>query len=215
VEAARPRPWSAVRERVGSLAVPTDRRTAVLAVVAAALVVAGLAGAFWQPATEQPAGAAVAAATSAVPRAPATAEAARLTDSDEPASTNWADVVTDLYERRAAAFTTGSAAALAEVYTPDSALLAADRRYVEHLAAAGEVLRGFAPTVVRVDAEIVTDDRVELALVDRWPAYEVVAVDAPDGTALRTEPGRPDSAAGMVLVRTADGWRIDSATRTS
>jgi hypothetical protein len=31
---------------------------------------------------------------------------------------------------------------------------------------------------------------------------------------VRTESGRPESPVRMVLVRTDDGWRIDSAVRT-
>jgi hypothetical protein len=122
--------------------------------------------------------------------------------------------VADLYERRAAAFGTGSAAALGEVYTAGSPLLAADREHVHALAGAGELLRGFAPEVVRADPHSVTGDRAELVLVDRWPEYDVVAADAPTGVALRTEPGRGESEVRMVLVRTVDGWRIDTAART-
>ncbi len=63
-------------------------------------------------------------------------------------------------------------------------------------------------------AESVADDRVELVLIDRWPAYEVVPAGATGGTALSTLPGRPDSEVRMVLVLTDDGWRIDTAART-
>jgi hypothetical protein len=50
-------------------------------------------------------------------------------------------------------------------------------------------------------------------LVDRWPDYDVVPTGAADGPALRTEHGRPEAGVRMVLVRTADGWRIDTAHR--
>jgi hypothetical protein len=133
----------------------------------------------------------------------------------DPASpAEWAAVVGDLYARRATAFTTGSAAVLDEVYEPDSALLAADRRSVADLAAAGELLRGFAPEVVRVESVTVTDDGVELELVDRWPDYEVVAADGRDDGAVRWSPGRPDAPVRMVLARAGDGWRIETAGRT-
>jgi hypothetical protein len=33
----------------------------------------------------------------------------------------------------------------------------------------------------------------------------------PDGAALRTVPGRPDTGVRMQLARTAEGWRIVSA----
>jgi hypothetical protein len=76
------------------------------------------------------------------------------------------------------------------------------------------VLRGFAPEAVRVRARAVDDDRVELDLVDRWPAYEVVAAGSPGGAVVRTGTGRADSPVRMVLVREAEGWRIDTAART-
>jgi hypothetical protein len=56
-------------------------------------------------------------------------------------------------------------------------------------------------------------DRVELELVDRWPDYEVVVAGAPDGRVVRTVAGRPATSVRMVLVRTAEGWRVDSAQR--
>jgi eukaryotic-like serine/threonine-protein kinase len=49
--------------------------------------------------------------------------------------------------------------------------------------------------------------------VDRWADYEVVPADAPEGPAIRTMPGRAESTVRMVLVRTAEGWRIDTAER--
>ena len=53
-----------------------------------------------------------------------------------------------------------------------------------------------------------------MELTDRWPEYEVVATGSGNGgPALRTGPGRPAAAVRMVLVRTPDGWRIDSAER--
>lgn len=58
-----------------------------------------------------------------------------------------------------------------------------------------------------------TPDRAELRLTDGWPGYEVVAAERPDGPALRTAPARPPAPARVVLVRTADGWRIERAER--
>ena len=69
-------------------------------------------------------------------------------------------------------------------------------------------MRGFAPAVVTVTGVSLSGDRVELDLVDRWPAHEVVAAD---GSALRTFPGRGEAAVRLVLMRTPDGWRIDGA----
>jgi hypothetical protein len=197
--------WSSARDRLAELV--AHRRTAVLGAVAALLVVAGLAAAL-RPSEAPAPPPATAAAGSSAP----TGSAPRPRTADGPAPTDWASVVRGLYERRATAFETGSAVVLDDVYASDSALLSADRQHLEELAAAGELVSGFAPEVVRVTATTVSDDRVELELVDRWPDYAVVA-RAPTAP-LRTAPGRPESQVRMVLVRTAEGWRIDSAVRT-
>ncbi|MGY1736275.1 protein kinase domain-containing protein [Geodermatophilus sp. SYSU D00684] len=128
---------------------------------------------------------------------------------------DWTAVLTDLYDRRARAFTAGSPALLDEVYTADSPLLAADRAYLTALTAAGEVLRGFTPSVSAVTVEAATsgDGSVRVRLVDSWPEYAVVAVTAPDGPVLRTEAGRGDTPVTMVLVPRAGGWRIGTAGR--
>ena len=196
---------SDLRERLADIA---NRRTAALAVLAGVLVVAGLAGLLWAPDAEEPTRPDVAAATSAAPVEP-------LPAPDQPSepsqAEDWAAVVGQLYDRRAAAFAAGAVADLDAVYAPGSALLAADRTYVQELAANGEALRGFAPEVVRVAARAVGDDRVELDVVDRWPDYELVA--ARRTGAVSTEAGRAESAVRMVLVRGDDGWRIETAVR--
>jgi hypothetical protein len=125
----------------------------------------------------------------------------------------WRAVVAELYRRRAVAFASASADQLADVYTTESPLRAPDEEHARRLAAAGEILRGFTPTVVAVTATSSPGDRVEMDLVDRWPDYDVVPTGAADGPALRTEHGRPEAGVRMVLVRTADGWRIDTAHR--
>jgi eukaryotic-like serine/threonine-protein kinase len=126
---------------------------------------------------------------------------------------DWRAVINDLYERRAAAFGAASPDLLAEVYTADSPARAADEEHARDLAAAGEVLRGFTPTVMAVTAVGDGTDRVELDLVDRWPGYDVVPAAAPDGPELRTVAGRPEASVRMVLVRTGEGWRIEGAQR--
>ena len=102
---------------------------------------------------------------------------------------------------------------IAGVYTADSPLRAADEQHAGELAAAKEVLRGFAPAVTAVTGVSGAGDRIQLDLVDRWPGYEVVPAAEPGGAALRTVPGRPDSGVRMQLARTAEGWRIVSAER--
>jgi hypothetical protein len=122
-------------------------------------------------------------------------------------------VVEELYARRAESFVARDPGGLASVYPPDSPQRAADEEHIRTLAAAGQSLRGFAPAVVEVTGASVDGDRARLDLVDRWPDYEVVGGSAPDGPTLRTVSGRPDTTVRMVLLRTADGWRIESAER--
>jgi hypothetical protein len=125
----------------------------------------------------------------------------------------WRSVVDGLYRRRAEAFTTASPELLDGVHADGSALLAADTEFVAALSAAGEVLRGFAPTVERVTAAEVDGDRVRLDLVDSWPSYEVVSAVRPDGAAVRAGPGHAAAGVRMVLVRAGDSWLIESAER--
>ena len=126
---------------------------------------------------------------------------------------DWRSVVDGLYRRRTEAFATASPELLDDVYVGGSALLAADTELTRVLAAEGEVLRGFVPVVEEVTAAQPDGDRVRLDLIDSRPAYEVVPAGRPDGAALRTGAGRAEAAVRMVLVRTGDGWLIESAER--
>jgi hypothetical protein len=67
--------------------------------------------------------------------------------------------------------------------------------------------------VAEVTAVRGTGDRRELDLVDRFAGYDVVPAGEPDGAAVDAVPGRADAGVRMVLVRTAQGWRIDTAQR--
>lgn len=238
VEHALPGRWAGLRDRLGRISGSLAGRTGVLAVVAAGLMVAGWVGARWgEPVAGDPTPVAAAATTAAATSAPAaptaapgppegeapeeqspeehTPEKETPADRQDPAGSpaEWADVVAELYARRAAAFAAASPDALAAVHAAGSALLAADEAYVRELAGAGEALRGFAPSVVRVDAVTVEVGRAELVLVDRWGAYDVVSAADPDGPALRTEPGRGEATVRLVLAQTPDGWRIQDAGR--
>jgi hypothetical protein len=220
---------SAVREWFDISVRPRAARLAVAALVVAGLVAAGWVGVrSTGTASERAAG----------PRAPVVAGSSALPGTTGPTATTsapeesavddgsvadgqedpvtageWRTAVSELYERRARAFATASVEQIAGVYTDDSPLRAADERYVRELAEAGEVLRGFAPAVAAVTGVSGSGDRMQLDLVDRWAGYEVVPAGAPDGAALRTVPGRPDTGVRMVLTRTAEGWRIATAER--
>lgn len=178
---------------------------AVLALTGVGWAVLGSTG----PGARDAGGATIAAASSALPDHEPEAVAGPRTLED------WRSVVDDLYRRRAAAFATPSTGQLADVYTEGSALLAADTEVATGLAAAGEALRGFLPTVEQVTAAEQDGDRVRLELVDGWAGYEVVPAGRPDGPAVRTGPGRGAAAVRMVLVRAGEGWRIESAERIS
>ena len=216
---------AAVRDWFDATVRPGRRRTAV---AVAALVVAGLAAAGWvgTRSAEAPSrpGASVAVASSDLPESsappsgppPSGPPPVEPTDDEpqEPATAEgWRTLVVELYERRARAFATASGKELAGVYTAGSPLRAADEEHARALADAGEVLRGFAPTVAEVTAVRGTGDRRELDLVDRWSGYDVVLAGEPDGAAVDTVPGRADTAVRVELVRTAEGWRIDTAQR--
>jgi hypothetical protein len=204
---------------------PVTRRGGVLG-----LGVAGLAVVAWLVAgglggdADGPSGATVAAATSAPPSVTAASGAPSSVGESEPVTAAdlpevptspeaWRAVVADLYQRRAQAFATAEAGSLSDVYTPGSAQLAADRAHARTLADAGEMLRGFAPEVLEVTAAGESGGRAEVELVDRWADYEVVRAAEPEGPAARTVPGRSEAGVQMVLVRTDEGWRIESARR--
>jgi eukaryotic-like serine/threonine-protein kinase len=123
----------------------------------------------------------------------------------------WAALVSALYDRRSAAFQEADPAALTQVYAAGSALLQRDREQVQALAGAGQRLAGFTPVVVRAESVArQSPDRAELVLDDELPDYRVVPAAGLE-TAVAELPGRGEARVGMVLVRTAAGWRISDA----
>ena len=160
------------------------------------LVVAGAVGGWlWGrggDAAPPPLGAVAAAASPAVP---------------SPASTapDWAALLDGLDGARAAAFAAADPEALAAVYAPGSAGLAADRRLVEQLAAAGQSAHGLRHSVRSVDVLEASADRARLRVVDVLAAYEVR--DAA-GAVVRRSPSRGEAPYAVDLVRTAAGWRL-------
>jgi hypothetical protein len=123
----------------------------------------------------------------------------------------WTTLLTDLYARRATAFTTADAQVLSGVYLAGSALLDRDTGQVRALADAGQCLAGFAPEVRRLLS--VTRDgigHVVLQLVDEMPGYRVVPVGALGATG-KDVAGRGEASVRIVLEGTAAGWRISDA----
>lgn len=125
----------------------------------------------------------------------------------------WIALLSVLYERRAAAFGTGAAPLLDGVFTADSPQLAADAAEVSRLVAAGQVLRGFAPSVLEILDVSVGGDLARLQITDEFGAYETVPAGNPQAAALAGNPGRGPATVAMTLVRTGDGWRIEIAQR--
>jgi len=220
---------------VGSVVGGAARRVAVvgaaLVAVAAALVGAVWAGASWGGQHGDPVPAAVTgsapdegATTGVLPTTAApSAQAERPADAtgaersadpptDPADAAGWTDLLTELYDRRAAAFASADSAPLADVYAPGSALLDRDTGQVQQLAAAGQVLAGFVPRLVRVEsAGAAGEGRVVLQLVDELPAYRVVPASGSPQGSVQEIAGRSAAPVRMVLARTPAGWRISDA----
>jgi hypothetical protein len=126
--------------------------------------------------------------------------------------TGWAVLLGQLYARRSGAYATTDPTWLSGVYTTDSDLLVSDRDQVTGLAANGETVVGFTPTVRQVIAVSGDDRSVVVALVDEVPAHRVVPVGEPGGPG-REVTGRAAAEVRMTLRRTGEGWRIVSAAR--
>jgi hypothetical protein len=124
----------------------------------------------------------------------------------------WADVVEALYAQRARAWSAADGALLAAVYASDSTLLQRDSEQLSRLAATGQTVAGFDPTVLQVTSVRADGDRVLVTLVDEVPAHRVVAAGTP-GSAGPEVAGRGAAEVAMTLQRTADGWRIAEAAR--
>jgi hypothetical protein len=124
----------------------------------------------------------------------------------------WAAVVEQLYAHRARAFTAADGALLGAVYTPGSSLLQRDAEQVARLAAAGQTVTGFDPTVLRVTSVRADGDRVLVHLVDEVPGHRVVLVGAP-AEAGRQVAGRGPVEVVMTLQRIGGSWRIADAAK--
>ncbi|MGY2004122.1 serine/threonine-protein kinase [Blastococcus sp. SYSU DS1024] len=213
VEPSERRRWSR-RPAAGVAAV--TRGLLVTALVLAALAVTAWLGTRWGSDTDVPhaaaAGSSAPGARAAGLPSPAPEEPPLPGSAVPETSDDWTALVTELYARRAEALS-GAPDLLRAVHVPGSSQLVADEEHARALAAAGEALSGFAPVVVDVVVVAASDARAELLLTDSWPDYRVVRADQPDGPALRWVTGRPEARVRMVLVRTPEGWRIESAER--
>ncbi|MGY1594402.1 protein kinase [Geodermatophilus sp. SYSU D00708] len=214
-------PGAAVRARLRAGGATARTAGGVAVVVAVLGLVLWLGGSWGEPSGPSPAAAPAQLAGRAATSNPTAGTPTEGTAPDQgtahPTSDEeWTEVLGGLYAARAAAFRTGSAELLDRVHVAGSALLTTDRDTVTALDAAGERLRGFAPVVVRASlADEPAKGAVTLDVVDRWPAYEVVAAAEQEGPALRTVEGRGEASVRMVLRETDRGWRIERAERTA
>jgi eukaryotic-like serine/threonine-protein kinase len=202
-----PTGWRAVLRRARSAAGRAAVPVVAVAVVAAAVWAGGAALRAAEPA-DGPAAVPAPTVPSTATRSGA-GSAPALPPSAPREEPDWAAVVGQLYAARAAALTAGSPRGLDRVYARGSPLRAADEAWVRRLRDTGAVLDGFGPEVVSVATARVAGDRVELELVDRWPAYALVRA----GAVTEPQAGRDEQRIGMVLSRAGDGWRILTARR--
>jgi hypothetical protein len=124
----------------------------------------------------------------------------------------WTALLTELYARRATAFTTADPEALTGAYLPGSPLLDRDTAAVRTLLEAGRTLTGFSPQVRRLlSVTPAGAGRVVLLVVDELPGYRVVPVGAPGAAPAQDVAGRGAAEVRIVLEQTTAGWRISDA----
>ncbi len=205
-----PAPAAQQRRRRPQLRIPAGRAPRTVAVLLGAALLLGAAaaiGGVWAGSAADPgASARPAAATTAPPPGPGAPAPTPA------AETDWLAVLTELYARRAEAFTRAHPAELAAVYPPGSPLRAADEAAVARLAAAGQRLAGFAPRVEGPVTVVADGDRVRIEARDGWEGYAVVSAAEPDRS-VQQVPARAVAPVRVELVRGTDGWRIAAAGR--
>jgi serine/threonine protein kinase len=130
----------------------------------------------------------------------------RSPSSDPTDAVAWTSVVAGLEERRAQAFATADPALLAEVYAPDAAGYRLDRSTIRSLRSRGLHARGFSATVERVRPAWATAGSARLRVTDRLSGYTLV--DA-SGRVAGHGAARSERAFTLLLVRGADGWRVE------
>lgn len=183
------------------------RRAVVGACVTLAVLAAVVLGLGWNSSKTVPAqaGASIGLASEAAPDVDERA----VPDSPEA----WARLLNVLYERRALAFGTGDVSLLEQVFSPDSRQLVTDVTAVTRLVEAGEVLRGFSPQVLAVQAAAVDGDHATLQITDEFSGYQSVPAADAGAPPLADHSGRGPAVVAMTMVLTDDGWRIQTAER--
>lgn len=127
-------------------------------------------------------------------------------------TTSWADVLGALDDRRSAAFVTGDADGLEEVYATGSAPLARDAAALADLSARGLHAVGLRLDVEAVEVMSVDTEAATLQVVDRLAPYRLVDNA---GAVVATEPGRGPVTWELTVTAVEGGWRISEIERAT
>ena len=122
---------------------------------------------------------------------------------------DWAAVVQELDRVRERAWAAADPELLRAVYASGTAAGQTDAAALERLRGQGRTAVGVRHRVVGAQARSVTDARVELRVVDVLGPQEVR--DA-RGRLVERRPGRGARAYDVVLLRTAEGWRVEQVS---
>ena len=123
-----------------------------------------------------------------------------------PDDLRWAGVLGELDDVRAEAFATAEPALLDQVYVPGSTAGDADTALIRDYERRGAHVIGADLIVLSCQVAEVTDRRVRLDVIDRLGPARVVWADGTSRSLPRDLPTKRT----VTLVRTADGWRIES-----
>ncbi|MCU1691519.1 MAG: serine/threonine protein kinase, partial [Frankiales bacterium] len=118
---------------------------------------------------------------------------------------DWKRVLDDLDAARAEAFASGDVASLSRTYAAGSPALAADAAVLRQLVAAGRTARGVRHTVRSVQQVAFDGTTARLRIRDVLAAYQVLDRD---GSVLEQRPARGEAPYAVVVVRTAQGFRL-------
>jgi hypothetical protein len=136
----------------------------------------------------------------------------RQTPQTQTPEERWRATLADLDSARAEAFEKGDEALLGRVYAPGSSALAQDTEALRSIVARGAHRTGGDPVVEALEVREEGTERVVLRLTERrLPASYV----AEDGTVLATNGPVPPHTLDVILVNTADGWRIAESDRVT
>ncbi len=124
---------------------------------------------------------------------------------DQTSQDRWRATLAGLDVTRAEAFEKGDEALLGRVYAAGSSALAEDTKTLREISGRGARATGLRYEVTALEIREEGADKVVLRITDRLLPYSFVALD---GTVLAEQTGKPPQTRDVILVNTADGWRI-------